>query len=96
MKHKLTLFASLLYLALSTSVASGDWYNQHLHETERCANKMVSQGKISISEREEITGYIADSNAYRETFQNVQMVLVSYEFLDDADKKIGHAHPHIQ
>ena len=96
MEHRLTVFASLLLLTLSTSADSGDWYNQHLYETESCANKMVSQGKISISEKEEIAGYIADSKAYREAFQNVQMTLVSYEFLDDADNKIGHAHPHNQ
>ena len=57
---------------------------------------MLSLRKISISDKEEIAGYIADSKAYREVFQNEQMILVSHEFLDDADKKIGHAHPHNQ
>ena len=96
MELKLTAFASLLLLTLTTSANSSDWYNQHLQATERCAIKMLSLRKISISDKEEIAGYIADSKAYRETFQNVQMVLVSHEFLDDADNVIGHAHPHNQ
>ena len=96
MDHKLIAFASLLLLTLSTSANSSDWYNQHVQETESCAIKMLSLREISISDKEEIAGYIADSKAYRGAFQNEQMALVSYKFLDDADNKIGHAHPHKQ
>lgn len=94
MEHKLTTFVSFLLLALSTSANAGDLYSQHLHETQTCAQKMISQGKFSISEKEEIAGYIADSKAYREVFQYGPVALVSFKFLDDADNKIGHPHPH--
>ncbi len=96
MEHKLTTFASFLLLTLSASADAGDWYNKHLHETEACASKMISQGGLSMSEVVEIAGYIADSKAYREVFLNRQVALVSYKFLDDADNKIGHSHPHNQ
>lgn len=97
MKYKLTAYASFLLLTLSTSADAGDWYSQQLHETETCAKKMISQGKFSISKKEEIAGHIADSKAYREAFQNVKVaLLVSYKFLDDVDNMIGHIHPHNQ